>query len=103
MGDLGYVYRDELNKVFFQHNTACGDFKDLPRRTASDKILCDKAFDIAKNPKYDGYSKYDRYQRGLASMVYRFFDKTFFSGGGIKNENTTNQELAEEFHQPNIR
>ena len=43
-----------------------GDFKDLTRRTASDKILHDIAFDIAKNPKYDGY------QRGLASMVYRF-------------------------------
>ena len=46
-----------------------GDFKDLTRRTASDKILCNKAFNIAKNPKYDGY------QRGLASMVYKFFDK----------------------------
>ena len=48
---------------------AYGDFKDLARRTASDKILRDKAFNIAKNPKYDGY------QRGLASMVYKFFDK----------------------------
>ena len=46
-----------------------GDFKDLTRRTASDKILCDKAFNIAKTPKYDGY------QHGLASMVYKFFDK----------------------------
>ena len=45
------------------------DFKDLTRRTASDKILHDKAFNIAKNSKYDGY------QRGLASMVYKFFDK----------------------------
>ena len=48
---------------------AYGDFKDLTRRTASNKILCDKAFSIPKNPKYDGY------QRGLASMVYTFFDK----------------------------
>ena len=46
-----------------------GDFKDLPRRTASDKVLHDKAFNIAKIPKYDGY------QRGLASMVYKFCDK----------------------------
>ena len=46
-----------------------GDFKDLARRTASDKVLRDKAFNIAKNPKYDGY------QRGLASMVYNFFYK----------------------------
>ena len=45
------------------------EFKDLNRRTAADKVLCDKAFDIAKNPKYD------EYQRGLASMVYNFFDK----------------------------
>ena len=48
---------------------AYGDFKDIARRTASDKFLRDKAFNIAKNPKYDGY------QRGLASMVYKFFDK----------------------------
>ena len=47
---------------------AYGDFKDLTRRTASDKILRDKAFNIAKNPKYDGY------QRGLASVVYKLFD-----------------------------
>ena len=46
-----------------------GDFKDLNRRTAADKVLRDKAFNIAKNPKYDGY------QRGLASMVYKCFDK----------------------------
>ena len=45
---------------------AYGDFKDL---TASDKVLCDRVFDIAKNPKYDGY------QHGLASMVYKFLDK----------------------------
>ena len=54
---------------------AYGDFKDLTRRMASDK-----AFNIAKNPKYDGY------QSGLASMAYKFFDKKS-SGSGIKNEN----------------
>ena len=48
---------------------AYGDFKDLKKRTASDKILRDKALNIVKNPKYDGY------QRGVASMVYRLFDK----------------------------
>ena len=61
-----------------------GYFKDLTRRIASDKILPDKAFDIAKNPKYYGY------RRGLwiskASMVYKFFDKKT-SGNGIKDEN----------------
>ena len=48
---------------------AYGDFKDLPQRTASDKVLRDKAFSIAKNPKYEGY------QRGLASMIYKFYDQ----------------------------
>ena len=48
---------------------AYGDFEDLIRRTTSDKILHDKAFNIAKNLKYDGY------QLGLESMVYKFFDK----------------------------
>ena len=57
---------------------AYGDFKNLVKRRASDKILRDKAFNIAKNPKYDGY------QRGLASMVYNFFDKKT-SGGAIKS------------------
>ena len=52
------------------HDIAYGDFKDLARRTASDKILRNKAINIAKNPKYD------EYQRGLASMVYNFFDKS---------------------------
>ena len=62
-----YIYQNELDKACFQHDMAYGDFKDLTRRTASDKILRDKAFNIAKNPKYDGY------QRGLASIIYNFF------------------------------
>ena len=64
---------------------AYGDFKDLGRRTASDKVLRDKAFNIAKNPKYDGY------QRGLASMVYKFFDKKF-KGGGVNIEVKHNEQ-----------
>ena len=67
---------------------ANGDFKDLTRRTASDKILRNKAFKIAKNPKYDGY------QRDLVSMVYKFFDKKS-SGSSIKNEIISNKKLAE--------
>ena len=67
--DTSYIYKNELDKACFQHDMAYGDFKDLTRRTASDKILRDKTFDITKNPKYDGY------QRGLASMVYKFFEK----------------------------
>ena len=62
-GDSIYIYRNELDKACFQHDMAYGDFKDLKRRTAADNVLRDKAFNIAKNPKCDGY------QRGLASMV----------------------------------
>ena len=62
-GDTNYIYKNELDKACFQHDMAYGDFKDLARRTASDKILRDKAFNIAKNPKYDVY------QRGLASLI----------------------------------
>ena len=65
-GDSRYIYKNELDKACFQHDIAYGDFKDLKKRTAADNVLRDKAFNIAKNPKYDGY------QRGLASMVYFF-------------------------------
>ena len=74
--DTSYIYKNEPDKACFQHDMAYGDFKDLARRTASDKILRGKAFNIAKNPKYG------EYQRGLASMVYKFFDKKS-TGGGI--------------------
>ena len=84
---------------------AYGDFKDIKRRTASDKILRDKAFNIAKNPKYDGY------QRGLASMVYKLFVKSsasltdkFVSGEGVgNNEIKQNFQLVKELHKPIIR
>ena len=62
---------------------AYGDFKDIKLRAASDKILRDKAFNIAKNPKHDGY------QRGLASMFYKLFDKKS-AGSGIVNNNNNN-------------
>ena len=68
-GNTNYIYKTELDKACFQHDVAYGDFKDLARRTASDKVLRDKTNFFAKNPKYDGY------QRGLAFMVYKFFDK----------------------------
>ena len=66
-----YIYQKELYKAYFQQNMTCGNFKDLNRRTAADKLLRNKAFNIAKNPKYDGC------QRGLASMIHNFFDKKF--------------------------
>ena len=56
-GDTDYIYKNELDKARFQPNMAYGDFKDLATRTASDKVLRDKAFNIAKNPNYDGYQK----------------------------------------------
>ena len=64
-----YVYQNELDKVCFQHDMAYADLKCFTKRTASDKILRDRAINIARNPKYNGY------QRGLASMVYKLFDK----------------------------
>ena len=76
-GDTSYIYKNELDKACFQRDLAYWDFKDLARRRASDKVLRDKAFNIAKNTKYDGY------QRGLASMVYRFFNKK--SKGSVVN------------------
>ena len=68
-GFTNYIYKNELDKACFQHDMSYGDFKDLARRTASGKVLRDKAFNIAKNPKYNGY------QKVLASMIYKFFDK----------------------------
>ena len=88
-GDTSYIYKSELDKACFQHDMAYGDFKDLKRRTASDKILRDKAFNIAKNPKYDGY------QRRLASMVYNIFDQKS-AGGGVNIPLEFNEELAKE-------
>ena len=79
-GDTSYIYKNKLEKACFQHDMAYGNFiKDLKRSTASDKVLRDKALNIAKNPKYDGY------QRGFASMVYKFFDKTL-KGSGVNIE-----------------
>ena len=86
-GDTTYTYRNELNKACFQHDMVYGDFKDLTKRTATDKNLRDKAFNIAKSPKYDGY------QRGLASMVYKFFIKKT-KGSGLSY---TNKSIPQNF------
>ena len=104
-----YIYRNELDKACFQHDSAYADYKDLINRTKSDKVLKDKAYDIASNPEYDGY------QRGLASMVYKFFDKKSTAGpsalartgsGFKKLKNTAKPSssiLADELHKPIIR
>ena len=75
---------------------AHGDFKELKWKTVSDKVLKGKAFDIAKNPKYDGY------ERGLALMVYKFFDKKS-KGSGVNIPLKFNEQLAKELHKPIIR
>ena len=102
--------KQEIQAIFtkvnlIKHAFNIGDFKDLARRKASDKVLRDNAFNITKNPKYDGY------QRGLASVVYKFFDKNSasltdksVSGGSIaNNEIKQNLQLAEELLKPIIR
>ena len=66
-GNTDFIYRNELDKACFQHEMAYGKSKYLTKRTQSDKVLRDKASKIASDAKYDGY------QRGPASMVYRFF------------------------------
>ena len=95
-GNTNFIYKNELDKACFQHDMAYGKSKDLIKRTQSDKVLKDKAFKIANNPKYDGY------QRGLASMTYKFFDKKStlvdkFKGSGIINE--PNYQLANELRK----
>ena len=75
---------------------AYGDFKHLNRKIFIYKVLRDKAFNIAKDPKYD------RYHPGLASMVYKCFNENA-SGSRINTENISNKELAEELHKPIIR
>ena len=94
--DSRYSYRNELDKACFQHDTAYADHKDLINRTEADKVLRDKAYDIASNPKYDGY------QRGLASTVYKFFDKKS-TGSGFRKLKNSSSILADERHKPIIR
>ena len=97
IGDTNCIYKNELDEACFHHDMAYGDFKDLNRRTASDKILRDKVFNIAKNSKYDGY------QRGLGSMVYKFFDKKSAGGDSVNIPLDFNEQLAKELHKPIIR
>ena len=98
-GGTRHIYRNELDKACFQHDAAYADNKDLLNRKRADKILRGKVYTIASNPQYDGY------QRGLASMVYKFFDSKVYSpdrntvGSGV-NENI---KLANELHKPIIR
>ena len=106
-GDTNYIYKNELDKACFVHDAAYSDSEDLTKRTIADNILKNEAFDIAKDPNYDGY------QRGLASMVYKFFGSKVASpnkkskGSGAKHVNSKlipqNEQLADELHKPIIR
>ena len=93
-GNTDFIYRNELDKACLQHDMAYGKSKDLAKRTQSDRILRDKVFKIASDPKYNGY------QRGLTSMVYKFFDKTS-SKKGFATE--PNYHFANELHRKIIR
>ena len=94
-GNTDFIYKNELDKACLQHDMAYGKSEDLVKRTQSDKVLRDKVFKIASNPKYDGY------QRGLASMVYMFFDQKSKGSGITTNE--FNYQLANELHKPVIK
>ena len=102
-GDTNYIYKNELDKACFVHDAAYSDSNDLTKRTVADKILKNKAFDIASDPKYDGY-----HQRGLASIICNFFDSKVASpdkkseGSGAKLI-PQNEELADELHKPVVR
>ena len=94
-GDSTYSFQKELDKSCFQHDMSYGNFTDLPRKAAADKFLCDKAFNIAKNYRYDVY------QRGLASMVNKILDKKTL-GIAVKNEIIKNKELFGKLRKPII-
>ena len=94
-GDTKCIYRNELDKACFQHDMAYGDFEYSVGRTAADKILRDKAFNIAKDLKYD------RCQRGLACLVYKSFNNK--TAGSCIKSMPQNQQLAEELHKSIIR
>ena len=113
-GDTRIFYRNELDKACFKHDAAYTKYKDVTNRLISDRKLKNSAYDIASNPKYDGY------QRGLASMVYKFFgskvaplDKKTMSGKGkakhtakpssLERIKEVNKILAEELHKPVIK
>ena len=98
--NTNFIDKDEIDKACFEPDMANGKSKDLVKRTKSDTVLKDKAFKIASDPKFDGY------QGGLVSMVYKFFGKMSASlnkssGSGIGHE--PNYQLANELHKPIIR
>ena len=92
--NTNFIYKKDLDNACFQHGMAYGKHKDLTKTKKLDKVLRDKAFQIASNPKHNGC------QRGYTSIVYKFFDKKS-AGSGIKS--TSDQQLADELHKPIIK
>ena len=97
-GSTDFIHRNELDKACFQHDMAYGKSKDLTKRTQLDKVLKDKAFKIASDPKYNGY------ERLLALLVYKFFDKKSSGSGmdaSLANKSATelNFQRAKEFYR----
>ena len=88
--DLRSIYQKELDKACFSHDDAYADSKDLPKRTVSDKIFKDKAYETVLNPKFDGY------QRGLAGIVYEFFIRK-------QDQDQKQQVLAQKLHKPGLK
>ena len=86
--NLKHLYRNESDKACFAHDAPYSDSKDLAKRTISDKILKDRAYEIARN------CNYGECQTALASMAYMFFDEKIGSGKSV------NEQLAEELHKP---
>ena len=93
-GNTDFFYKNELDKTCFQHDMANDKSKDLAKSTQSGKVLRDETFKVTCDPKYDGY------QRGLASMVYKFFDKT---SSGSDSADEPNYQHADELHKPIIQ
>ena len=105
-GKLSYIHKNDLDKACLQHVMAYNKFEDLEKRTKPDIVLKNKALKIASNPKYNGY------ERGLASMVYKFFDKKPKGSGLKENQGNflqnsgnllANSQLTNELHKPIIR
>ena len=96
-GNTDFIYKNKLDKSCFQHDMAYGKSKALAKRTQSDKVLRDKAFTIASDPKYDGY------QRGFASLVYKSFDKKLNNPGKAVSLMNQIYELANDLHKLIIR
>ena len=89
-GNTDYIYKNNLDKACFQHDIVDGKYKDLTKRAGLDKVFREKPFKIASNPKYDGY------QRGLASVIYKFFDK---KSKVSRIKSMPNQKLADKLHK----